>query len=298
MSKIFLLELIYRGSYVVAFFFTVWFLRAVRRRNFLLIVFWWVVWWVFIWSRFIEPQQIQVKHTTIDVGVDSKVVLISDLHLGVFKDRVFLQKVVNQINRLEGIDMVLIAGDFTFEPLPDQPLDELFAPLRDLRVPVYAVLGNHDVEHPWPDIRLELIRALERNNVTLLNNDIIKTHNFLLVGLGDRMNGEDETWLLNQVHPVNKVIVLTHNPDTTLDYNNNNADVTLAGHTHCGQIRLPWIHERIKKYIIPVEGDFDKGLSQEAHTRLYITCGIGESVIPMRRRNKPSIDIISLWKKT
>ena len=154
--------------------------------------------------------------------------------------------------------MVLIAGDLTFEPLPEQRLKELFAPLHDLQVPVYAVLGNHDTEHPGPDIKVELMRALEANNVTILNNDIIKTSNFLLVGLGDRMNGEDSTRLLNEVHPVNKVVVLTHNPDTTMDYINTNADVTLAGHTHCGQVRLPWIHEYIKKYIIPVEGDFDK----------------------------------------
>jgi len=137
------------------------------------------------------------------------------------------------------------------------------------------------------------MRALEANNATVLNNDIIKASNFLLVGLGDRMNGEDATWLLNEVHPVNKVVVLTHNPDTTLDYINDNADVTLAGHTHCGQIRLPRIWDRIKKYIIPVEGDFDKGLTDEEHTRLYITCGLGESTLPLRRRNKPTIDVIS-----
>ncbi len=168
--------------------------------------------------------------------------------------------------------MVLVAGDLTFEPLLEQRLEELFAPLHDLQVPVYAVLGNHDTEHPGPDIKVELMRALEANNVTILNNDIIKTSNFLLVGLGDRMNGEDSTRLLNEVHPVNKVVVLTHNPDTTMDYINSNADVTLAGHTHCGQVRLPWIHEYIKKYIIPVDGDFDKGLTYEPYTRLYITC--------------------------
>ncbi len=279
---------------MVAFFCIVRFLRAIRRRKFLRMLFWGVVWGLFIRTRFIEPQQIQVKYTTIDIGVDSKVVLISDLHLGVYNDRVLLQKVVNQINRLKNIDMVLIAGDLTYEPLPDQPLDELFAPLRDLEVPVYAVLGNHDVQMPWPDLKLNLIRALEKNNVTYLNNDIIKTSNFLLVGLWDHDNADDEVWLLNKLSPLNKVVVLTHDPDTTLDYINDNADVTLAGHTHCGQIRLPFIRDRVKKYIIPVDGDFDKGLAQEEHTRLYITCGIGEDILPMRWRDTPTIDVISL----
>ncbi len=256
-------------------------------------LFWALVGGLFIRTRFIEPQRIQVTETTVDIGIDSRVVLISDLHLWVFKDWVFLQKVVNQINRLEDIDMVLIAGDFTFEPTRDQQLDELFAPLRDLNVPIYAVLGNHDVEQPWPDIRKELIQALEKNNVTLLNNDIIKLQKYFLVWLGDHVNAEDEVWLLNDFSPLNKVIVLTHNPDTTLDYINHNADVTLVGHTHCGQIRIPFIFNAIKKFVIPVEGNFDRGLTHEKYTDLFITCGVGEDWLPMRWNNKPTIDVIS-----
>ncbi len=81
MSLIFIFQLIYWGSYVVAFFFLIWFLRAIRRRNIILALFRGVVGGVFVWARFIEPQQMQIKETTIDIGVDSKVVLISDMHL-------------------------------------------------------------------------------------------------------------------------------------------------------------------------------------------------------------------------
>ena len=90
--------------------------------------------------RFREPYQINVQETTIDIGVEKRVVLISDIHLGVYKDWRRLQRVVNKINTLEDIDLVLIAGDFTYEPSTEQSLEELFLPLGDLKTPIYAVL--------------------------------------------------------------------------------------------------------------------------------------------------------------
>lgn len=74
--------------------------------------------------------------------------MFSDLHLGVYKDRRFLQRVVNTINRRDDVDYVMIPGDFTFEPMPKQTLMELFQPLADLTVPVIAVFGNHDIQLP------------------------------------------------------------------------------------------------------------------------------------------------------
>lgn len=291
-----LVQVIYRGSYIVAFFFVVWFLRAIRRRKVLLILWRGAVGGLFIWTRFIEPQQIRLQETTIDIGVDARVVLIADTHLGVYKDWVFLQKVVNQINRLEDIDMVLIAGDFTYEPLHEQRLEELFAPLNDLNVPVFAVLGNHDVQKPWPDLREDLWQALDTNNVTILNNDLVALSGFLLLWLGEHLNGEAEVRRLNTLHPLNKVVVLTHNPDVTLNYINHHADVTLVGHTHCGQIRLPFVFDALKKYIIPTKWSFDKWLTQEKYTQLFITCGLWEVILPMRWRNPPTIDVISFSK--
>ena len=99
-----------------------------------------IILFLFIRIRFREPQQIRTMYHTIDIGVEKRVVLIADMHLGVYKDRVFLQKVVNRINKIPDVDMVLIAGDLTNHPTADQPLEELFQPFGDLDVPVYAVL--------------------------------------------------------------------------------------------------------------------------------------------------------------
>ena len=88
------------------------------------------------------------------------------------------------------------------------------------------------------------------------------------------MAGEDQVSLLDTYDSSEQIIVLTHNPDTVSSYRNDNADVTLVGHTHCGQIRLPWVHQYVRPYTYPVVGDFDCGLVQHAYTQLYITPGL------------------------
>ena len=52
----------------------------------------------FVRMRWIEPQQIAVRHTSLDLGVGKRVALIADLHLGVYKDRTYLQRVVDTVN--------------------------------------------------------------------------------------------------------------------------------------------------------------------------------------------------------
>jgi predicted MPP superfamily phosphohydrolase len=78
--------------------------------------------------------------------------------------------------------MLVIAGDFTFLP-GDKNLETLFSPLKLSKVPVYAVLGNHDEQKPGPDLKLELIRALEQNGVKYLENDAVDLIDMILIGL-------------------------------------------------------------------------------------------------------------------
>ena len=118
-------------------------------------------------------QIIQVEQTTLPgTGVTARVALISDIHLGVYKDRAFLQRVVDRINALPALDAVVIAGDLTYEP-QDRDLQALFAPLARLRAPTYAVLGNHDQQRPGPDIDIALRAALHAHGVQVIEGRII-----------------------------------------------------------------------------------------------------------------------------
>jgi predicted MPP superfamily phosphohydrolase len=73
--------------------------------------------------------------------------LIADLHLGQNKKQEFLSDIVNKINQIKNIDAVLIAGDFMMEPNKAE-ISAIYKPLSEIKYPVYAVLGNHDIEKP------------------------------------------------------------------------------------------------------------------------------------------------------
>jgi len=241
---------------------------------------------VLFWSYFIERNIIIIREEVIETGFEAKIGLIADFHLGQWKDEEFLERVVNKVNNLE-LDYVFIAGDFTYKISGDE-IERMFNPLSDLNIPTYAVLGNHDTIDLTIIERNELERVIVENNVILLNNNLVELDSFRLVGLGSAMSGEDDVSLING-DLNSKVIVLTHNPDTVLKYDRD-VDLTLTGHTHCGQVRIPFLY----KLMIPTFGNFDKGLSNEEMTKLYITCGLGEVGVPLRLFNPPVIDVLIL----
>jgi len=213
----------------------------------------------------------------------------------IYKGRKFLSRVVNSINKIDA-DIVLIAGDFSHYS-NDLPRD--FAPLRTLNKPTYAVFGNHDAGFPGPDERSKLRNILRLGNIELLENrgvDLVigtddNDTNIKILGLGSNYADNDKTELLAGYSPDQDVLVLLHNPDSILTYPVTNvADVTVAGHTHCGQIRLPWLY----KAVLPTQGNFDKGLTQETNTQLFVTCGLGEVGLPLRLFNPPVIDVLEI----
>ncbi|MBN1499889.1 MAG: metallophosphoesterase [Spirochaetes bacterium] len=242
---------------------------------------------ILFWARFCEPYLIKIQRSNLDIGIDVKIALISDLHLGLFKNERFLCQIVDRINE-EEIDMVLIAGDLTYWP-EKYGIDDLFLPFENFRIPVYAVLGNHDVKKPGPEIRTEMEAALKKYNVHLLNNNLIEFENFTLAGLGSKWNGEDDVSILNSISGRKKIIVLTHNPDTAFKYRKRMPDITLCGHLHGGQIRIPFLYKKV----MPSKYGFDTGMNIKNNSKIYISAGTGEVGLPMRFLNPPVIDILN-----
>ncbi|MFT7088061.1 MAG: putative MPP superfamily phosphohydrolase [Rickettsiales bacterium] len=242
---------------------------------------------LFIYSRFIERNLITQQVTRINTGFEAKIIVISDIHLGVYKDTNFLKSVVKKINKIKNADAVLIAGDFTYHS--GKNLESLFYPLKDIKFPVYAVLGNHDSDKT---LQKELQATLENNNVVFLHNSSFPLkENITILGLGDKWTNEDMVSKIDQFKESDDLIVLTHNPDTVLKYKNNIADLTIAGHTHGGQIRIPFLY----KLIIPCEGDFDQGLYSINQNQVFVTSGVGEVGLPMRLGVPPVIDVLELY---
>lgn len=284
-------DLIKDGIYYGSFLVFPWLLLLyIYRKKVHIVVYVLLLLWmlIFMYSRFIETQIITISNTSIEVWFSSKIALIWDTHLWRYKGRMFLDRLVNKLNKLD-VDYVFIAGDLTYEP-EKWELEELFWAFDDLKHETYWVLWNHDVERPGPRIREELIRALDKENFHYLNNNIIVLGDFTLVWLGSNWNNEDDTGVLSQFIWSDNIVTLMHNPDSLSKFPMWISDITFAWHTHWGQIRLPFLYKKV----IPTQGIYDKGYTQEKESKLFITSGMWEIGLPMRILNPPVIDVINL----
>lgn len=295
MDKVLIKQQLFHGSWLVfpAIAWLSWRWRGGRHRWLLALLL--LGCGVFTWARFIEPQIIQVEQTTLPgTGVTARVALISDIHLGVYKNRAFLERVVDRINALP-VDAVVIAGDLTYEPKASE-LQDLFAPLARLKPPAYAVLGNHDQQAPGPDIDLPLRTALRHHGVQVIEGQIITdSQGRQWAGLGDRWAGKDDPTFLRVADAITRpAIVIAHNPDSAMGLRPADAAIVLAGHTHGGQIRIPWLYRRV----IPTQYDFDRGeqiaRAPAGPVRVFTTRGLGEIGLPLRLFNPPTIDVLQL----
>jgi predicted MPP superfamily phosphohydrolase len=244
---------------------------------------------LFIQARFVEPQMILVHETSLQVGARARVALVSDLHVGLFKDERFLQRVVERLNTMP-LDAVLIAGDFRGWN-DRRPLRELLAPLAKLRAPVYAVPGNHDIlPADGPPAGPELFAAWQALGVRPLQGRWATVGGVTVVGLGDMWAGQDDARPLHAAPHDRPRVVLTHNPDTAMKLKAGDAELLLAGHTHGGQLRIPGLY----RHAIPCHHPFDRGLHHFAPVPVFVTAGLGETGVPMRWMNPPVIDVLEL----
>ena len=201
--------------------------------------------------------------------------------------------VVEQVNRLKP-DLVLLGGDFVSDKRVATRRysgREAVAPLAKLKAPlgVVAVLGNHD---HWRS-RAELSDALRGAGVRLLDNDATDVGPLSLGGVDDAFTRKDDvqqTVEAMRTHPGAKLL-LSHSPDVAPKLPSD-VTVLLAGHTHCGQIRLPLVGAIAT---MSAYGDrFACGVRGEGSLRVITSAGLGTSVLPFRLGAAPDFWLITL----
>lgn len=244
----------------------------------------------FIYSYFIEPNFLFIQNMEIDTTIEKgiKVVIFSDIHIGRFKNGVSLSRIVDRVNALKP-DIILIPGDFVFQVKDFKELNHL----SKLDAQVVAVLGNHDVGFPGENVSQELSRILKNNNVQILDNTITKINDsgVIIIGLSDLYQGNIDFTLLENQEETDFVIVLVHNPDAVFSFpNNSNVDLVVSGHTHGGQIRVPFLY----KQMIPTKYDFNKGLYKINNIDVVVTSGVGMSTLPFRFLIPPEIIFLKI----
>ena len=252
---------------------------------------------VMIYARFIEPHRIQVQHTQYQINPNQalskpvKIALIADLHIGLFSGREKqLKLIVEKLNQ-QAPDLVVVAGDWTYEP--ENKLVQELAILKEIQAPVYSVNGNHDEQYPGPPIQALLKEALIQNHVMDIEGQVVDFEEFRLLGIGDLWAGKADMRFMPDLPQDKPWVILSHNPDTVdMVPKLPLRPLMLSGHTHGGQVELPWLTNYVMKKVSIL--GHKKGLYQHEHADVFVTVGTGMVGVPFRFRVPPTIDMIEL----
>ncbi len=287
--------------------------RQGRKRQALALAVFVGFWWVLgVWAFLAEPATLRVRHIEIESaqwrGPPLRIGVISDTHVAApHTDPGRVRRLVQTMNG-ERPDLVVLLGDYagSHEPADERSVEEreeiltgvrAFADLES-RLGTYGVLGNHD---SWFDEGI-LAQALRESNVQVLQNQSARVDRsegtFWIGGVADLHSERliaSVPATLASVPADEPVVVMTHWPDPYEDVPPRVA-LTLAGHTHCGQVNFPLIG----RLILPGEGSYrwPCGLYTDRGTPLFVTGGVGVSILPVRFRAPPEIVIVTLREPT
>lgn len=233
-----------------------------------------------------------------------KIVHISDIHYGTTIKKKHLDKIINEINKLKP-DLVFFLGDLIDYKLNSKQHKEIVDSFSKLEAKLgkYAVSGNHDYYYKkWNELIDEMgFYNLNDTYVEIYNN----SHDSIFIaGISDNLhttkNIEDKSEAifeyLNNSEATSNIynILLIHEPDyiEKIDYNKFN--LILSGHSHNGQVRLPLIGPL---YTPPGSKKYIEEYYLLNKTELYISNGLGTTLLPIRLFNNPSFNLYRLTKK-
>lgn len=256
--------------------------------------------WAFGW----EPSRLTEKNHALTISgwpaacSGYRVAVVSDIHAGA--PYVGLEKIDRMVAMIgkQKPDLILLPGDFVIQEVlggsfiaPEELAQRLKPLLKQAKV--YAVLGNHDA---WLD-SARVKSALENAGIPVLEDRaiaVVKNQcRFWLVGLSDYNEGQHEyVQAFARVPKHEPVLAFTHSPDVFPDIAASEFSLLVAGHTHGGQVALPFLG----RLIVPSKyGDrYAIGHVRENHRDLFVTPGIGTSILPVRFGVPPEISYLRL----
>lgn len=239
-------------------------------------------------------REVNLATEKLNKGKEISLLQISDFHGSTSLE--LIQRLIREAGRVKP-DAVLITGDLADQSTRDFNniyvlIDELNAICSD----IFFVSGNHE----WNNGRKkELLRKLESLGVVLLNNKgctfAVSGTNINICGVDDPYRGKDNIEkAMKGVDGSRYTVLLSHSPQIRNRLGSYVPDLILCGHTHGGQIRLPFIGA----LIAPGEGvlpKFDKGkFILNNGSLLYIDSGVGTSKLPVRLLNRSQVSVIRL----
>ena len=232
-----------------------------------------------------------------------RIAQLSDIHIGPFMTEDQIRKYVAIVNGLKP-DLIALTGDFvTWDPSTQQAvvnaLASLYAPFG-----VFGCLGNHEAWSGTEDSITRMFRAVGIRILRAENVPIVSTHgeSFNLIGVDfetSRRMGPSAKFVHRYLAgieslmvPTTANILMSHNPDTFDRAAELGIDLSLAGHTHGGQVALEFVNPEIapSRLVTP----YVSGWFQKPGGQLYVNRGIGTIGVPIRVGAPPEITVYEL----
>jgi uncharacterized protein len=259
-----------------------------------------------LYSGEIARHEIDIVHRSIAIKNlpapfhGYRIVQLSDIHLDEYTEPFFLERIVHQVNILAP-ELVLLTGDFiTHGSLTfiagDHAVHRCAEILATLTAPLrYAILGNHDVTFNGPLV----IEALTSRGTPVLVNQYLPIERsgarLWLCGVDDPGTSHPDLDLTLPANPDGPVLLMAHEPDfadhVIAHPRGPLVDLMLAGHSHGGQIRLPFLGPLI---LPPMGEKYPEGYYRFDRLQLYVNRGIGTVGLPLRLNCPPEITVITL----
>ena len=261
-----------------------------------------------LYSRFIATSGLKVKEYKVvnnkitDSYHGLKIIHLSDIHYNSTINEKELNNIVDKVNEIKP-DIVVLTGDLIDERL-SYDKDIIINCLRKIEAKLgkFAVSGNHDI--PLDDYNY----IIKESGFTSLDNkyELIysKTSEPIIIsgiGYGDEDIGikteQYDKYIselkADDIKPIYSIL-LVHEPDTVDNLDLNKYDLVLAGHSHGGQVRIPFIG---KLYTPQGAKKYYDEYYKISNTDLYISSGLGTSMYKFRLFNRPSFNFYRITNK-
>ncbi|MBU3103757.1 metallophosphoesterase [Clostridium gasigenes] len=254
-----------------------------------------------VYSTYIEGKLLTSKKYGIEVNKNwkenIKVVQFTDTQLGEFFSLDQLQKVVDRINS-EKADIVVFSGDLIDNASKYEDLYKISGVLAQIQASKgkYAIYGNHDYGGGAVRYYNEI---MEESGFKILVNESdkieLESTTINIFGLDDALMGDynkEET--MGGISNKDVNLLLIHEPDLIDDFKEYPIDLALAGHSHGGQVYIPF-YGPIKTTALAEK--YTKGfykIHNENKGKLYVNSGLGNTKVPFRLFNIPQITVINL----
>jgi predicted MPP superfamily phosphohydrolase len=248
----------------------------------------------------VEPRMVDITETTVRVnGLPAafngfRICQITDVHHSSVVGLEYIKSVVEEANRLRP-DLVVLTGDYidTGKKYMAPCLEALAG--AKAKYGTIAILGNHD----YFTGKGHGEEVMASNKIPLLQNSHLliesKGSALCVAGVADLLEGTpDASVALKGVDPAIPRILLSHHPDYAEALpKGERVDLVISGHTHGGQVRLPFGHAPV----VPSSygQKYSGGLVRlDSGTQVYVSRGIGVSMIPVRFNCPPELALIKL----